>query len=351
MLSFYILVMGFFLFFIYSKESGFYHANPLTIILDILYWVWIGPALFIYIDLITSVKQQLKTKHLLHLIPTIIVLVGFSEYFLNSDISYFEEFQSTWWFSEFAMYVWYYNSPVYYIVCIIRLVNHKRKLKNYFSNTTKRDLKWLFYLANGFAAFLIFGLVTAILNYYFKVEFNFDSRHYTWLVMVVYIFGIGYYGYLQKGVFAGTEQEVMSNSRKFKEESEQKLRYAKSGLSKDEGTTINKLLLDYMKKERPHLNPDLNLTFLAEKINTTPHKLSQVINENLGLNFYDFVNKYRVDEVKKALIAPENENIKIISIAWDCGFNSKSVFYNTFKKFTNQTPSEYKKNVSGLKYA
>ena len=222
-LSFYILVMGFFLFFIYSKESGFYNANPFTIVLDILYWVWIGPTLFIYIDLITSVKQKFKKAHLLHFIPMLIVLVGFNEYFVNSDFIYFEEFQSDWWFTTFATYVWYYNSPIYYIFCIVKLVQHKRKVRHYFSNTAKRDLKWLFYLANGFAAFLFFGLITAVMKYYFKVDFSFDSRHYTWLVMVIYIFGIGYYGYMQKGIFTNIKLAIPAEETNIGERQQSKV--------------------------------------------------------------------------------------------------------------------------------
>ena len=106
-----------------------------------------------------------------------------------------------------------------------------------------------------------------------------------------------------------------------------------------------------MEINKPYLETELNLVGLAEKINTTPHKLSQVINEKLNLNFYDFVNNYRIEEVKEALSNPENWNLKIISIAWDCGFNSKSVFYNTFKKFTKQTPSQYRKSVLEVNYA
>jgi len=350
-LSFYVLVMGFFLFFIYSKESGFYDANPFTIVLDILYWVWIGPALFIYIDLITSVKQRFKWTYLLHLIPMLIVLVGFSKYFTNESIIYFEDYQSDWWFTTLATYVWYYNSPVYYIICIVKLVQHKRKVKDYFSNTSKRDLKWLFYLANGFAAFLLFGLITAIMKYYFKVDFSFDSRHYTWLVMVVYIFGIGYYGYIQKGVFTNAKFEIKQSSGLGQEVGENKIRYKKSGLSEEESLSISHLLLGYMEIDKPYLDAELNLVSLAEKINTTPHKLSQVINEKLGLNFYDFVNKYRIDEVKEALSKAETQNLKILAIAWDCGFNSKSVFYNTFKKVTKQTPSQYRKSVLEVDYA
>lgn len=344
-LSTYLLVMGFFLFFIYAKESGFYKSNPLTIILDILYWVLIGPSLIIYIDLITSVKQKFKTRYLLHLLPAIIVLIGFNGYFLEADTKYFEDYHSNWWFTTFATYVWYYNSPIYYIIGIVKLIRHKKKIKDNYSSTYKRDLKWLFYLVNGFAAFLFFGLITAHLKYYFNVNFPFDSSHYTWLVMVIYIFGIGYYGYIQKGVFSNINIVIEEHNPYLGREKGEKSRYQKSGLTKQESLSINKMLFNCMQKEKPYLDAELNLVTLAEMVNTTPHKLSQVINNENGLNFYDFVNRYRIDEVKEMLGKPEFDNTKILAIAWDCGFNSKSVFYNTFKKYTNQTPTQFKNSI------
>jgi len=116
----------------------------------------------------------------------------------------------------------------------------------------------------------------------------------------------------------------------------------KSGLDKKESRNILERLTTCMEKEKPYIDCDLNIRELSSKIKTSPHKLSQVINEQMNHNFFEFVNSYRVEEVKKALIDPTNKNFKIMSIAYDCGFNSKSAFYNIFKKHTNLTPSAYR---------
>jgi AraC-like DNA-binding protein len=82
---------------------------------------------------------------------------------------------------------------------------------------------------------------------------------------------------------------------------------------------------------------------LAEKLRTTTHHLSQLINEGLGVNFADFVNQYRVGAVQEKLRDPARSHLKIEEIAYETGFNSKSTFQAAFKKFAGITPSEYRK--------
>jgi AraC-like DNA-binding protein len=80
----------------------------------------------------------------------------------------------------------------------------------------------------------------------------------------------------------------------------------------------------------------------------TPHQLSYLINIGFNENFFLFVNKYRVERVKELLINKENDHLSILGIAFESGFSSKTAFNTTFKKFTQQTPSEYKKSRTTL---
>ena len=102
----------------------------------------------------------------------------------------------------------------------------------------------------------------------------------------------------------------------------------------------------------------LGATFLMLKINQfcekyTSCKLasgltnhtSQIINENLNKNFFDFVNDYRINEVKKCLSDSKFSHYTLLAIAYECGFNSKSSFNSLFKIKTGLTPSEYQKKL------
>lgn len=99
-----------------------------------------------------------------------------------------------------------------------------------------------------------------------------------------------------------------------------------------------------MDAKKPYLNMYLNLSELAESLNTYPHYLTQILNTIFYQNFYDFINSYRTDEAKNELINPHNNNLTILAIAYNCGFNSKSSFNRIFKQKTGVTPSEYIKS-------
>ena len=98
-----------------------------------------------------------------------------------------------------------------------------------------------------------------------------------------------------------------------------------------------------MNTDKPYLNADLTIDSLAESIDCTRHHLSQVINEQLGKSFYDYINQYRVEEAKQLLADPSRDNHKIASIAFDAGFNSISTFNDVFKKLAGSTPSQFRK--------
>jgi len=123
------------------------------------------------------------------------------------------------------------------------------------------------------------------------------------------------------------------------------LSYEKSGLNEDEALVIMKKMNEWMEKEKPYVKGNLSLADLAEKLEIPAYILSEVLNGLFKQNFYDYVNNYRIEEFKNLLKDPKYKNIKLLNIAFDVGFNSKSTFNTSFKKFTGQTPSEYKKSL------
>jgi len=93
--------------------------------------------------------------------------------------------------------------------------------------------------------------------------------------------------------------------------------------------------------EKMYRNPELTLTDLANHLGTNPSLLSKIINRSFGKNFNDYVNQYRVLEVKENLANPANAHLTIMSLAYDAGFNSKATFNRAFKKFTGDSPKTY----------
>lgn len=107
--------------------------------------------------------------------------------------------------------------------------------------------------------------------------------------------------------------------------------------------TYRNQLLQYMGDNAPYLNPDLSLRSLAELIDMNPNQLSWLLNESLGKNFNEFINQYRVETFKNLAKDPANANITVLGLAYDSGFNSKTVFNTYFKKETGLTPKQFLK--------
>ena len=100
-----------------------------------------------------------------------------------------------------------------------------------------------------------------------------------------------------------------------------------------------------METEKIYLDSDLSLSQLAEKIDVSTNQLSMLLNEYIGKNFYDYINNFRVEEVKRRLKNPSYEKQTLSSIGGDCGFNSKSAFNRIFKNLTGKTPSEFQNSL------
>lgn len=102
-------------------------------------------------------------------------------------------------------------------------------------------------------------------------------------------------------------------------------------------------LLNYITEQKPFLDPNLTLRSLAEQIDIHPNQLSWLLNESIGKNFNDFINSYRVGAFQTLCKDPKNSHITLIGLAYDSGFNSKTVFNASFKKHTGLTPKQYLK--------
>jgi AraC-like DNA-binding protein len=119
------------------------------------------------------------------------------------------------------------------------------------------------------------------------------------------------------------------------------VKYAKTGLDEDSSKLLTEKLEQFMEEKKPYLQPQIKIKDLADMMGQASHQISQVINESFGQNFYEFVNMYRVNEAKILLKNPEFKNYTLTAIGFEVGFNSKSAFYNAFKKHTGTTPAKY----------
>ena len=121
---------------------------------------------------------------------------------------------------------------------------------------------------------------------------------------------------------------------------EKEVKYENKKISTEKVASIIERLA-IIKDKKLFRNPDLKLSDIAKKLNIPSHQLSQLLNDNLGKSFSLFINEFRIEEAKQLLVS--NNVYTIETIGYDCGFNSKSTFFTTFKKITGTTPAKYKK--------
>ena len=137
----------------------------------------------------------------------------------------------------------------------------------------------------------------------------------------------------------------ISEKLKIADKKTKPLRYKRSSLSEEQRQNYINSILNFVKLERPYLNSELTQKELADNLQIASHHLSEIFNINFGKNFYSFINLYRVEEAKR-IIVNDTQNITMLAIAYDSGFNSKASFNRVFKEVVGVTPSQYKVKYS-----
>lgn len=138
---------------------------------------------------------------------------------------------------------------------------------------------------------------------------------------------------------------IFSAHGDFKDLQQAEKKYAKSSLTQDDSGRLWQQINQLMEEKKLYLDPEFRLTDLAARMEQSVHHISQVINQEKGGSFSDFLNALRVQEAQALLRSDKAKQLTILAIALEAGFNSKTAFYNAFKKFTGQTPSQFMKDL------
>lgn len=308
-----------------------------------------GILLFLYVSVIIDRLPKRRALLWLHAVPVIALYAYLIPFFTLSGEAKIEIYRNHGVGYETFMAVKVYATAlsglVYVVWSELLLRWHTLRIREQFSNLEKVDLRWL--------RMLIFGLGGIWL---LVIVFHNDAVVFTGVSFFVFI--IGFFGIRQSVIFAAT---VPLDSRVFEPvtdaaaedpalpatdgSAEQRKKYPKSGLTEEASAKLHGELVLAMEREALYKKSDLSINDLATHLHVHPNYLSQAINQIDKKNFYDFVNTYRIEEFKRQIALPDNRQFTLLSIAFDCGFNSKSSFNRCFKKATGKTPSEY---VEGL---
>jgi len=226
------------------------------------------------------------------------------------------------------------SEPVYLIWFFCLMNNYRKRILTSVSNTDRLHLNWikvLFYIRAGIVVVLVPTSILAVGQGRISIEV---MQIIIEAISLVFFFMLGYYGFNQTTVF--TTQLDGAGAKSVAS-------YQKSGLSTEMAEDYHRRLVEVMTVQKPYLNNELNGRELAELVGISTNHLSEVLNVIQKQNFFDFVNSFRVEEVKSRMQLPDNAHLTLLAIALDSGFNSKTSFNTVFKKVTGLTPSQYMK--------
>lgn len=303
--------------------------------------------LYFYVKSLVFRDFHLRPKDYLHLIPfgifAVFMVVAFYRLPLATRLEWINSEAFVYSPAYIGMDLFCKSLRVIYCAAGLMLIfKYKDILKNTHSNIEKVDILWLKTLAVGFLvvtvmeAFLAFSKVIGL---FAKYDFQHPDPTGN---LIEYIGLSGYYA-----LFFLVCTLIFTSMRYFNSFEAVKQKETRESPKK---STQEKLLNpeyadkidNIMRTQKTYLNPDVTLDMLAETLGIAAKDLSMIINRHFNLNFYEFVNGYRIEDAKKRLIDPVNKEKTITDIYLEVGFNSKSVFNTFFKKLVGKTPSEYR---------
>lgn len=323
---------------VYLGASGFYRAHPQFFGFDSSLILLQGPFLYVYVLLVLNRVRGVTPILLLHAIP----FLFFTGYFiyqihlLETDdlFGHIVEFlgnKSNYLVDLFGLFA-HLHLIVYLLLCIRLLRSHHRIVQEEFSYTEEVNLKWLRNVVTGIS--IIAGLI--VIGLLLNDILQFTSHDFKAFMIYSAFSALPFYL-----AFHAIRQKIVYPFEHAKEEP----RYEASGLNKEESKRLAEELIRFVETQKPYLNSRLTIKELADGLGIHPKRLSQVINENFDENFFNFINRFRVEEFQRRVTDPRFSHYTILAIGLDCGFNTKSSFNSIFKKLTGKTPSEFR--VSG----
>ena len=319
----------------------------------------ISPCFWFYVQGLTSeTSWRLSRKSLHHLIPAVIgVLVALLTIIIPAEITNVllvegddEILISSPFLLRYLIYGmlittfililgWVVQSGFYFYKIIQRLNSYRQHLKDLFASTESKEIKWLSWLLFAVGTVWVVSAVYIVLDNLFY-SFPIDPV-WTNTVMLVMLWSVAIWGLRQKPGFEELYESQDDINEVLVQEDNQQRKYQRSALDEQQSSLIAKKIEKAMGEDELYLDASLSMQKLAKHIFTSSNYISQTLNETLGMNFFDYVNKHRVDAAKRML---EQTNNTVLDIAMSVGFNAKSSFYTAFKKETAQTPSQYRKD-------
>nr|WP_315232853.1 helix-turn-helix domain-containing protein [uncultured Flavobacterium sp.] len=327
--------------------SGFFVTDYIQDYLDLMIFRWTicllaMPLFYLYVLSVCYSDFRLKWKHLLHLLPILLVNLVFiprlylasnaDMKLLSGDLEHMPEIYLIQILIEFQY--------VFYIVSAFLILKKYREiyLENY-TNPSTSTYKYLFQMTT---VFLIAHGLVALKN---LLRYSDYRQMFLWLNVVVGSVALFITCWLvmkalnHPELFRGINSKLQLTKDILPEVEE---KTASKNVQDDAVSSQISILKQYMAQKEPFLDPSLTIQELANQIDIPVRDLSVLINHHIDQHFFDFVNEYRIQKAMGILKDQSRSQLTVLEILYEVGFNSKSSFNTSFKKHTNLTPTAYR---------
>jgi len=329
---------------LFILEFGFYSSNlryiyPHSFLMSSSVALLYGPLLYFYFKRITQ-RYVFKPIDLLHLLPAVLLLVVLLPfYFLSEEEKLKIIFGiSNDYSKQFFFYLIFIPKLSSYIIYGFFIG------KIYFSENLNSSLKYdpvvfkwkrnIYYIHVMFVfSYLLYGLSAGQIIFGGSAVIANIIYHSQIIAMAIMVFYIAQMAYLHPSVF--DYKSFISNGDLGLS------KYLKSGLTPSLSEELKEELVNLLTEDKVYRDSNINLEILSDKLKTTRHNTSQIINEHFDMNFFELINKFRIEEAIDLLLEDKNGNLNIIDVAYEVGYNNKVTFNKAFKKATSLTPTQF----------
>lgn len=332
--------------------AGWYDAHDwhstLMFYFPFTHWFAFGPLMYFYFRSLANSEFRFRKKDFLHFIPALI-WVGFYLYAFLVDVVWRHWINGmvlsghfgtkgplgqldSIWLDDVFDYLALPALLAYVILTIRHYAQYRQYILQHFSDTDEIRLSWLRNILYAFVLSIAIWIGFQLADFLGQDGLSYAELWYSYLAWGGIIYYLSIAGFLTRI----PEKLPLFFDPKLEENTEP--------LPKELNQEADKLkarILEWMETERPYLLPELTLNGLAAQVQVSPTTLSRILNTSLDKNFNDFINAYRVEEVKRKIRSEEFAHLSLLGIAFESGFSSKATFNRAFKKFSGQSPSDF----------
>ena len=302
-----------------------------------LNFLW-APLVLWYVKLMLGEEVKINFKQSIHLVPYIAYICSYILLLSQNDV-YIQNFLTGVFHGNFPLPLLVFNLVLFLQTLIylaysyfkISLSIKKYKEKGLEKNLVSKSVLWVRLFIN-----ILIGVNVVV----FILSAILPMQDLTYLYIPL-LYTIAFYLVIYGAIHNSTLFTATGFENFIIAEKAIKEKYFNSPLTETKLNELHKKLLAHIIESKIYLQPELTIKNLSDEVSFQQHHLSQVINQKFNMNFFDFINSYRVEEAKIKLQNIEQSKLTIEGIGTECGFGSASAFYRAFKKSTGLTPSQY----------